>query len=67
MNPRKEDVEFYTPIDVILRRGEGVDVIEVDNDILEEAAAVASFVEQTRVFDKAPDAESPLPADRTIP
>ena len=71
LNPRKEEAEFYnsivTPTDVILRRGEGVDVMEVDKDILEEAAAAASFAEQTEVFDKIPDAESPLPVDRTIP
>ena len=63
LNPRKEEVEFYnlivTSTYIILYRGEGVDVIEVDKDILEEAAAAASFTEQTGVFDKAPDAESP--------
>ena len=71
LNLRKEEAEFYnsivTPTNVILRRSEGVDVMEVDKDILEEAAAAASFAEQTGVFDKAPDAESPLLADRTIP
>ena len=71
LNLRKEEAEFYNSIvtltDVILRRGDGVDVMEVDNDILGEAAATASFAEQTGVFDKAPDAESPPPADRTIP
>ena len=60
LNLRIEEVEFYksivTPTDVILRRGEGVDIMDVDNNILEKAAAVASFVEQTRVFDKALDA-----------
>ena len=49
LNPRKEEVEFYksivTPTDVILCKDKGVDVIEVDKDILEEAASAASFVE----------------------
>ena len=36
-----------------------MDVMEVDKDNLEDAIAAASFAEQTRVFDKAPDAESP--------
>ena len=49
LNPRKEDAEFYksiiTPRDVIHRRGEGVDVMEVDNDILEEVATATSFAE----------------------
>ena len=71
LNPRRDEAEFYnsivTPTDVILRRGEGVDVIEVENDILEEAAAAASFAKLTGVFDKAPDVESPPPVDRTIP
>ena len=63
LNPRRDEAEFYnsivTPTDVILRRGEGVDVMEVDKDILEEAAAAASFAQLTGVFDKTPDAESP--------
>ena len=71
LNSRQEEAEFYntivTPTDVILRKGEGVDVMKVDKDNLEEAAAVASSVEQARVFDKAPDAESPPLIDRTIP
>ena len=41
LNLRQEEVEFYNtiapPTDVILRRGEGVDVMEVDKDDLEEA------------------------------
>ena len=49
LNLRKEEAEFYksivTPTDVILHRGEGVDVIEVNNDILEETVATASFTE----------------------
>ena len=71
LNLRQEEVEFYntivTPTYVILRRGEGVDVMEVDKDNLEKATAEASFVEQAGVFDKAPDTESPPLADRTIP
>ena len=71
LNPRKDDEEFYNSIgthtDVILYRGEGVDIMEVDKDILEEATVAASFAEQTRIFDKAPDVESAPPTDRTIP
>ena len=71
LNPRKEEIELYksiiNPTDVILRRGEGVDVMEVNNDILEETAVAVSFAEQTGVFDKAPDAKSSPPTDRTIP
>ena len=44
-NPRKVEAELYnsivTPTDVILRRGEGVDVMEVDKDILEEVDTTA--------------------------
>ena len=47
LNPKQEEVEFYNTIipftDVILRRGEGVDVMEVDKDNLEEAATATSF------------------------
>ena len=63
LNLRQEEVEFcstiVTPTYVILCMGEGVDVMEVDKDNLEEAETVASFPEQARVFDKEPDAESP--------
>ena len=49
LNQSQEDAEFYntvvTPIDVILRRGEDVSVMEVDKDNLEEATTTASFAE----------------------
>ena len=65
LNPRQEEVEFYsptvTPTDVILRRGEDVDVMEVDKDDLDEAKATASFAEKAGFFDKAPDAEAHPP------
>ena len=71
LNSRQEKVEFYSTIvplkDVILHRGEGVDVMEVDKDNLEEAEAATNFVEKARVFDKAPDTESSPPIERTPP
>ena len=61
LNPRQEEVEFYStsvpPTDVILRRGEGVDIMEVDKDDLEEAEDAVSFAENAGVFDKALDEE----------
>ena len=39
LNPRKDEAEFYNsivpPTDIILCRGEGADVMEVEQDILE--------------------------------
>ena len=71
LNPKMEEVEFYNTIipftDVILRRGEGVDVMEVDKDDLEEVEAATSFVEKAGVFDKALDIESPQSTERTPP
>ena len=41
--------------------------MEVDKEDLEEAEAVTSFAEKTRVFDKAPAAESTPPTEKAPP
>ena len=70
LNPRPDEEEFYNTIlhythDILDRGVDNEDAqMEVDKKYLEEAEAIASFAEKTRVFDKALPAESTPPTDK---